>query len=224
MPDSFVPRLDILPESQLEIWPQLAPTRDFGMVLYGGTAIALQLGHRQSVDFDFFTDQPLDKQAIRSAIPALANSITVQDVEETLSVVARVDESGQEVNLSFFGGFRLGRVGEPRVTRDENVYIASLDDLMALKLVVILQRIEAKDYVDIDAMLQSGVSLEHGLAAARIMYEPAFQPMESLKALSYFEGGNLGRLTEDTKNRLTVAAEAAKLLPHVSRRSLRLAP
>lgn len=224
MPDSFLPRLDILPEPQQKIWPQLASTKEFGMVLYGGTAIALQLGHRQSVDFDFFTDRLLDKHAIRNAIPALANSITVQDAEETLSVVARVDESGQEVNLSFFGGFRLGRVGEPRVTRDEIVYVASLDDLMALKLAVIMQRIEAKDYVDIDAMLQSGVSLERGLAAARLMYEPAFQPMESLKALSYFEGGNLGRLTEDTKNRLTIAAEAVKLLPEVSRRSQRLVP
>ncbi|MGH2547893.1 MAG: nucleotidyl transferase AbiEii/AbiGii toxin family protein [Thermomicrobiales bacterium] len=174
--------------------------------------------------FWLFTDQPLDEEAIRNAIPALFNSVTVQDVEETLSVIARVDESGREVNLSFFGGFRLGRVGEPRLTLDEAIYIASLDDLMALKLAVILQRIEAKDYVDIDAMIQFGVSLDRGLAAARLMYEPAFQPMESLKALSYFEGGNLWRLTEDTKNRLTVAAEAVKLLPEVSRRSRRLAP
>lgn len=224
MAELFVPRLDILPEPQREIWPQLAPTKEFGMVLYGGTAIALQLGHRQSVDFDFFTDQPLDKRAIRDAIPALSNSITVQDVEETLSVIARGDESRGEVNLSFFGGFRLGRVGEPRITRDGTIYVASLDDLMGLKLAVLLQRVEAKDYIDIDAMLQSGVSLERGLAAARLMYEPAFQPMESLKALSYFEGGNLRRLTEDTKSRLTIAAESVKSLPTISRRSRRLAP
>ncbi|QQO57451.1 MAG: hypothetical protein N838_32975 [Thiohalocapsa sp. PB-PSB1] len=44
--------LSILPASQLALWPTLAqvPKR---LVLYGGTAIALRLGHRQSVDFGF---------------------------------------------------------------------------------------------------------------------------------------------------------------------------
>ena len=49
----FEPRLDMLPSSQLRLWPELnaAPT-DF--VLYGGTGLALQIGHRSSEDFDFF--------------------------------------------------------------------------------------------------------------------------------------------------------------------------
>lgn len=47
------PRLDILPAQQRSLWPELAavPRR---FILYGGTAIALQLGHRVSIDFDFF--------------------------------------------------------------------------------------------------------------------------------------------------------------------------
>ncbi|MCL4849915.1 MAG: nucleotidyl transferase AbiEii/AbiGii toxin family protein [Bryobacteraceae bacterium] len=53
MPLSFEPRLDILSESQRELWPDLdAVPSDF--VLYGGTALALQLGQRISEDFDFF--------------------------------------------------------------------------------------------------------------------------------------------------------------------------
>lgn len=43
------PRLDILPDEQKKLWPQLAAARDLGFVLYGGTAVALQLGHRVSV-------------------------------------------------------------------------------------------------------------------------------------------------------------------------------
>ena len=54
MPDWFEPRIDILPPAQKEIWSQLAPAPGLSFVLYGGTAVALQLGHRTSIDFDFF--------------------------------------------------------------------------------------------------------------------------------------------------------------------------
>lgn len=48
------PHKEILPTSQQEVWPELSDIKKLGFVLYGGTAIALQLGHRISVDFDFF--------------------------------------------------------------------------------------------------------------------------------------------------------------------------
>jgi Nucleotidyl transferase AbiEii toxin, Type IV TA system len=67
MPESFDPRLDILPSAQQEIWSQLAPASDLSFVLYGGTAVALQLGHRISIDFDFFRTEPLEKRESRQA-------------------------------------------------------------------------------------------------------------------------------------------------------------
>jgi hypothetical protein len=54
----FAPRLDILPSAQRSLWPHLVQV-PCHFVLYGGTAIALCLGHRQSVDFDFFSDLDL---------------------------------------------------------------------------------------------------------------------------------------------------------------------
>lgn len=55
------PRVDILPACQRQLWPELASVpRSF--VLYGGTALALRLGHRQSVDFNFFQSSPLDAE------------------------------------------------------------------------------------------------------------------------------------------------------------------
>ena len=66
MTPPLIPRLDALPEAQRHLWPMLQPLAGLGFVLYGGTAISLRLGHRQSVDFDFFTDRPLDPQALRS--------------------------------------------------------------------------------------------------------------------------------------------------------------
>jgi hypothetical protein len=55
MPDSFEPKTETLPKAQQEIWPLLGPAPGLSFVLYyGGTAVALHLGHRISVDFDFF--------------------------------------------------------------------------------------------------------------------------------------------------------------------------
>ena len=59
---AFDAHMDILPDEQLRVWRQLRPTVGLGYVLYGGTAIALRLGHRQSIDFDFFTDRALDRE------------------------------------------------------------------------------------------------------------------------------------------------------------------
>jgi hypothetical protein len=61
---SFKPHLEVLPEAQKETWPTLGWTTTNRFVLYGGTAIALRCGHRASIDFDFFTDQPLDLSTI----------------------------------------------------------------------------------------------------------------------------------------------------------------
>ena len=67
MPATFEPRLDILPESQRRLWSELdAVPSDF--VLYGGTALALQLGHRVSEDFDFFSSQSFEPDRLRSRL------------------------------------------------------------------------------------------------------------------------------------------------------------
>ncbi|MFM1798501.1 MAG: hypothetical protein RLZZ117_779 [Cyanobacteriota bacterium] len=65
------PRLDVLPERQQRLWPSLAGLARAGFVLYGGTAIAFRYGHRVSVDFDFFSDRPLDRQSLSRALPWL---------------------------------------------------------------------------------------------------------------------------------------------------------
>lgn len=61
---SFKPLLSTLPLQQQAIWPLLRPTQGLGLVLYGGTAVALRCGNRESVDFDFFGPKPLDKDAM----------------------------------------------------------------------------------------------------------------------------------------------------------------
>ena len=64
----------------------------------------------------------------------------------------------------------MGRVDAPLITDGGVMQVASLIDLMATKLKVILQRAEYKDYFDIAAMINAGVSLENSLEAARSMF------------------------------------------------------
>jgi hypothetical protein len=69
----FTPRLDILPPSQRRLWDELAAV-PAEFVLYGGTAPALHLGHRESGGFDCFGDRPLDPALLVPAIPFLAGA------------------------------------------------------------------------------------------------------------------------------------------------------
>ena len=107
----FIPRMDILPPAQKKLWTALQPTAKLGFVLYGGTAIALRLGHRLSVDFDFFSEKHLDYDVLRQAFPFIDRSITLQDQPNTLSLlVPSSDIQHDHVKISFFGDISFGRL------------------------------------------------------------------------------------------------------------------
>lgn len=211
------PRLELLPAPQRALWRELHDVKSLGWVLYGGTAIALRLGHRASVDFDFFNDKPLDRRRLAEACPGLIRSTVVQERPDTLTVLMSAEAETATVKVSFFGGLGFGRVGEPDLASDGVVEVASADDLLAHKLKVLLQRVEAKDYLDIAALLDSGLHLDRGLASARALFGSAFQPSESLKALVYFEGGDLHTLPAAVKETLITAARRVRDLPAAQR-------
>ncbi len=216
MSGSFLPHLEVLPEQQRRIWSGLRPMASLGFVLYGGTAVALRHGHRQSVDFDFFSERPLDKTAARALLEPLGPFVTIQDRANTLSVSLRPGSAaGEPVSLSFFGGIGFGRVGEPDMTEDGVLQVASLLDLAATKVAVITQRAEAKDYRDLAAMLRAGTNLTVALGAARAIYGADFQPSESLRAMTYFGDGNLSSLSHDDQSALVHAAAAVRHVPQV---------
>src|SRR3954452_3810358 len=132
MPQRLEAKLDVLPAAQREIWPSLAPARRLNFVLYGGTAIALHLGHRESLDFDFFRSEPLDKDHLRAAFGFINGAAVLQDAPDTLVVLAQMPSG--PVKISFFGRIAFGRINDPVPTADGILLVASLDDLMATKL------------------------------------------------------------------------------------------
>ncbi len=98
---NFTPKMEILHTPQQRLWPELSPTVDLGFVLYGGTAIALRLGHRPSVDFDFFTEKPLNRKELFATFSFMQQSTVLQDLPDTLSVLVPYGDSEHDhVNKS----------------------------------------------------------------------------------------------------------------------------
>jgi len=212
MPERFEPKTAILPKAQQEIWPLLAPAPGLSFVLYGGTAVALYLGHRISVDFDFFRTAPLNKKEIEAAFEFMRSAQIVQEDENT--IVAMVSMPSGSVKVSFFGGVAIGRINEPLQTNDSTLLVASLDDLLATKLKTILDRAEAKDYRDISAILSSGMSLEKALGAFAKIY--GRDPGLPLRAMGYFKDGDLPSLSKSDQNNLRAARDRVSEIPDVS--------
>ncbi len=212
---AFQPRMEILPPSQRALWPSLRPLAAMGFVLYGGTAIALRLGHRESVDFDFFTERPFDHQSLMTALPFASGALVLQAEPNTLTLsVTLPDHPDHPVKVSFFGGLTMGRIGMPERTEDGVILAASLPDLLATKLKVMHQRLEKKDYQDIHGLLSVGCSLPDALAGASALFGKAFQPRVTLTALTYFKGGNLEELSPEVQKDLIRVAAAVESVPN----------
>ncbi len=208
MNGDFAPRLDILPKPQRRLWDELAAV-PAEFVLYGGTAIALHLGHRRSVDFDFFGNQPFDPAKLAASLPFMAAASITQREPNALS--GTVDRGGQ-VRISFFGIPSIARLAPPHIAPDNGLRIASLLDLAGTKASVVQQRAEARDYIDMDAILCDGrIDLPAALASAKAIFGPSFNPQITLKALSYFAENSLRRLPKIVKERLAKAAREVDL-------------
>jgi hypothetical protein len=212
----FTPNLSILPGPQRQLWAELRDTPK-AFVLYGGTALALRLGHRQSEDFDFFSNKPFQPVSLRESIPYLKHAEMTQFQEDTLTAI--VHRNGP-VKLSFFGSLGIKRVQDPDIVEENGVQIASMLDLLASKLKTVQLRAESKDYRDVVATLDAGLNLAEGLAAAVAIYGKEFNGALSLKALTFFEDGDLPSLTREMRKKLLGAATSVNLkeLPFVAAR------
>lgn len=197
--------LSVLPPPQRCLWDELSSVPgDF--VLYGGTAIALQLGHRQSVDFDFFARTAFDPLRLIEQVDFLAACEPLQVESNTL--IARVRRQGP-VMISFFGLPRLPQLRPPRVLVHPRLRLGDLLELGGMKAMVVQKRAEAKDYLDIHALLtQAGFSLPELLAAGMALYPPSFSPEITLKSLCFFEDGNLQSVPPAIRRDLARAVRA----------------
>lgn len=166
-----------------EAWAVVRKLDTAGMlpswVLAGGTGLALQLGHRVSIDLDFLAEEDIDGDALRSALARLGSlEVQAQDAN-TLHVLldgVRLSYSRSEAPFLFptipYRGLRL----------------ADARDIAAMKIVAIGGRGSRKDFVDRYAFLTAGGDFAALREILRRRYaSTSFNEMHLLRSLVYFE-------------------------------------
>ncbi len=170
---------DILDDQRKALLPSFSDFKsDF--YLAGGTGLALQIGHRDSIDFDFFkaksflTDELFKKILLVFSGKKVKN---IQEEKDTLSVL--VDD---KVKMSFFT-YRYPLL-EPFI-QSEYFNLCSLLDIGCMKLSALISRAMQKDYVDLYFISQK-VGLDRLLSAVEKKF-PMLDYNLVLKSLVYFE-------------------------------------
>ena len=115
--------------------------------IVGGTAISLHLGHRKSIDIDFFTCEKINKREVllilRDMFPGTEFHITQHSISAEI----------KGVRVELFDEWHTPFLDQP-VTADR-LRLASLPDLAAFKLDAIIERREKKDYIDLCVIFQT---------------------------------------------------------------------
>jgi hypothetical protein len=180
---------EVLSERQRQALRPLGPKAAAdGFYLAGGTAIALNLGHRRSVDLDWFLEgaipDPLRLAAeIRDAgIPFLTGQISRGTLYGTV----------QGVRVSFLE-FRYRMLDPLVIWPDFGCRLAGLRDLACMKLSAITQRGSRKDFIDLYALGSSGFSLPDMLDWYRTKFD-AEDIGHVLYALAYFDDADAERM------------------------------
>lgn len=209
----MVADLSMLPAAQVDLWSRLGDIPE-PFVLYGGTALTLRLGHRESLEFHFFTDEPFGAGELLDALRWLGRVEVVASVDHTLTVI----EPGG-VTLSFFGNPGLQAVAEPSLAPENGVVVASIFDLAGTKAKALYDRSEWKDYIDIAALLRAGHRLADIIGYATTIFDRrfVFPAPEFLRALVWFRDGTAPDVPQDIRRELEQAVHDLDLadIPHV---------
>ena len=144
--------------------------------LVGGTALALQLGHRKSVDLDLF-----------GTIEA-----SPEDIQEVCREAGELEisKTSKNINIYWIDGIKVDCVNYPYKWLDDcrvldGVRLASVNDIAAMKISAIINRGTKKDFIDLHFLLQK-MSLNHILDLYDQKY-PDGSRFIAIKSLTYFE-------------------------------------
>lgn len=169
--------IEILNEWQKELFDKLKASRLIeNYYLAGGTALALQLGHRYSEDFDFFTENDFD---VNDLSYQLARDFNFNKISEDTNTLIGVIDS---VRVSFLG-FKYKTIG--KFILNDYIRIASIQDIACMKLSAITQRSIKKDFVDIYYLLRT-YSLEKLFEYYKNKFDVSEYESVLKKSLVYF--------------------------------------
>ena len=147
--------------------------------LAGGTALSLQLGHRKSEDFDFFTREKFDEQRLLLQLKEKFGNRPVEILQQEWQTV---DLAVDGIKLSFF---YLPYPLLENTIDDADLRVASVSDIGCMKLTAITGRSVNKDFADLYYIFKQ-ISLSELLAKAR-QKMPELNENVVLKSLVYFD-------------------------------------
>lgn len=167
----------ILDKKRIGLLKKLGFIEKYGFYLAGGTALALRIGHRDSLDFDFYTEKKFDSQKLREEFDKRFEKVQeIYIAEGTLAL--EVDGIG----VSFFKyPYPLIRPLE----KMESIYLASKEDIAAMKIIAISQRGKRRDFIDIYFLLTE-FGLKKIIEFIKEKY-PMFNIYVGLQGLVYFK-------------------------------------
>ncbi len=216
------PAVGKLPSTQRKLWPTLGDIPE-AFVLYGGAGLALQLGHRESGDFDFFSAESFTPTDLLARLAWLGRATISRSAPNDLEF-----STATGVRFSFFGGMRLQVVAEPSIVAENGIVVASIFDLAGTKAKAVLDRSEWRDYVDIATLLRGGHRLPDIIGYATTIFEPLFDfPAAAfLRALVYFEEGTASEVPDAMRRELEAAVvdAAHAIIPTVEPYSGSISP
>lgn len=170
---------EILTQNQKELLPLVGKfRRNFGLV--GGTAIALQIGHRQSVDFDMFSFKEFRNENIRKKISKGGWSIgkIYKDEDEQFTFFVN------EVQFTFFHyPFEI----EFSKEFEDILKMPDLLTLAAMKAYALGRRAKWKDYIDLYFIFEKYHSVGGVIKRANEIFKGEFNERVFREALSYFD-------------------------------------
>ena len=146
----------VLPADAAATWLTIAAHLPPQLHLGGGTAVAVHLGHRESRDLDFLFHRSVDLGEIKGLLDGLGTFAVTSESPGTLKGLFGATK------IECFDASALRQLSDPVLVG--GLRIASLPDLMAMKMKVMAERGEMRDYFDVKAIDESGsISVEEGV-------------------------------------------------------------
>jgi len=172
---------EILTREQLILLPFLAQfKKDWGLV--GGTAVALYLGHRESIDFDMFSYKSFGNLSLQRRIEK------TRQIDEI--IVNKEGEFTFVIDSVKFTFFHYPFDIDYSESFENVIRLPTLLTLAAMKAFAIGQRNKWKDYVDMYFILRDHYSVEKISAHAHLLFGDRFNGRMFRSQLSYFDDIN----------------------------------
>lgn len=207
MTKTFNEHSHIFSKPQDKLWKDLAEQLPDHWILYGDTALALRMGHRYSLDFEFKSARQFNPAHLGETMPFLQGAKILESRWSFLKVAVG---GPTPVEMTFAGGQTMAQIHPPDRARN-GVHVASLADLAGEKMFKASQRLSEKDCRDMAALLYEGTSLDEMLRCAEAKYGHQFEASAAILNLAsaYKSGLHVDQETTSAVSKEAVMARLA---------------